>query len=289
MSTSCSGNPDLYVQIPAYRDLELVPTLRDLYARAARPERLRVRVMWQRGEDEALPPDVRALPRLEFDEVPAAASEGCNWARRRLQEAWQGERYTLLLDSHHRFVPGWDDLSLGMLEWLRSTRTPQPILTAYLPAYYPGIEHRSARPTRIYPHARDRGVLTRLKGAAIDDFETRIEPVPADFASLHFLLADGHLNTDLPFDPTVYFFGDEVLTSVRAFTAGYRMFHPHRVIGWHAYDRTSRVTHWADHTGQAERHARSLAALRDSFTGVRDISPAGIAAFEDHVNLSLVA
>ena len=30
--------------------------------------------------------------------------------------------------------------------------------------------------------------------------------------------------------------GDEVLTGARAFTKGYRLFHPHRVIGWHAYD-----------------------------------------------------
>src|SRR3954451_19385958 len=40
---------DIYVQIPAYRDAELSATLRDLYAQAARPEHLRVRVMWQRG------------------------------------------------------------------------------------------------------------------------------------------------------------------------------------------------------------------------------------------------
>ena len=74
-------------------------------------------------------------------------------------------------------------------------------------------------------------------------------PVPADFASLHFLLADGCFNDDVPFNPAVYFFGDEVLTSVRAFAAGYRLFHPHRVLGWHAYNRETRVTHWADHEG----------------------------------------
>ena len=117
------SSPDLYVQIPAYRDRELVPTLRDLYARASRPGRLRVRVMWQRSADEVLPDDVRALPRLEIDEVSAATSEGCNWARLRLQESWAGERYTLLLDSHHRFVDGWDDLALEMVEQLRAAGT----------------------------------------------------------------------------------------------------------------------------------------------------------------------
>ncbi|MGV9868846.1 GlcNAc-transferase family protein [Rhodococcus koreensis] len=287
--SSGSGNPDLYVQVPAYRDLELVPTLRDLYAQAARPWRLRVRVMWQRAEDEVLPDDVLALPRLEVDEVPAATSEGCNWARQRLQEAWEGERYTLLLDSHHRFVAGWDDLALGMLDQLQTAGTVKPMLTGYLPAYNPRSDlYRSTRPQRLYPYAREGGVLTRLKGAVIRDSEMLTDPVPADFASLHFLLVDGCFNGEVPFDPAVYFFGDEVLTSVRAFAAGYRLFHPHRVIGWHAYDRNSRVTHWADHEGHAERHGRSLTVLRRSFTGERDISSADVAAFEAYVNLCLV-
>jgi hypothetical protein len=286
---SPGAGPDLYVQVPAYRDLELVPTLRDLYAKAARPGRLRVRVMWQREEDEVLPDDVLALPRLEVDEVPAAASEGCNWARLKLQKAWEGERYTLLLDSHHRFVDGWDDLALEMLERLRAAGTVKPMLTGYLPAYHPSSDrYRPDRPHRLYPYARDGGVLTRLKGGVIHDSELLTEPVPADFASLHFILADGCFNNEVPFDPTVYFFGDEVLTSVRAFAAGYRLFHPHRVIGWHDYDRNSRVPHWADHEGYAERHDRSLAAIRRWFAGERDISSADVAAFEAHVNLCLV-
>jgi len=86
----------IYVQIPAYRDAELAPTLRSLYAKASRPDRLRVRVVWQHAFDDVLPDDVTGLPNLEVDAVPAADSEGCNWARRRLQAAWRGEPYSLL-------------------------------------------------------------------------------------------------------------------------------------------------------------------------------------------------
>src|SRR5262245_27811438 len=106
----------IYVQIPAYRDAELAPTLVDLYARAARPERLRTCVIWQHAETETLPDPVRALPGLELVEVPAGASEGCNWARRMARARWQDEPYTLLLDSHHRFVDGWDDLAQQMYD-----------------------------------------------------------------------------------------------------------------------------------------------------------------------------
>jgi hypothetical protein len=286
----------IYVQIPAYRDRELASTLRSLYDKSTQPGRLRVRVMWQRGDDETLPEDVRALPRLELDEIAATESAGCNWARRRLQRAWDGERYTLLLDSHHRFVSGWDDLALGMLEQLRESGVAKPMLTGYLPAYRPGDRgRRHRRPQRTYPYQRDHGVLTRLRSLPIQNARELTSPIAADFASLHFILADGSFNADVPFDPAVYFFGDEVLTSVRAFAAGYRLFHPHRVIGWHAYDRSSRITHWADHDGYEERHRRSLRALRGTFRpgSRRASSPtalraADVAAFEAHVNLSLV-
>ena len=154
---------DVYVQIPAYRDAELSPTLRSLYAKASRPDRLRVRVLWQRGPDDALPPDVLALPNLELDAVPATESPGCNWARRRPQAAWRDERYTLLLDSHHRFVSGWDELSTGMLEQLRELGVSKPLLTAYLPSYFPARDPvgRRRRPFKIYPHAREAQVRRR--------------------------------------------------------------------------------------------------------------------------------
>src|SRR5438045_2362286 len=110
------GAARIYVQIPAYRDSELAPTLRDLYACAAQPSRLRTFVVWQRSADDVLPDDILGLPGLTVVDVAAELSQGCNWARRIAQEHWDGEEFTLLLDSHHRFVDGWDDLVLQMYE-----------------------------------------------------------------------------------------------------------------------------------------------------------------------------
>jgi hypothetical protein len=274
---------DLYVQIPAYRDAELAPTLRSLYRNASGRHRLRVRVLWQYGDGEVLPRDVLRLPGLEVEAVAAANSEGCNWARRRLQATWRGEQYTALLDSHHRFARDWDHVSIEMLEGLRDTGVRKPLLTAYLPDYDPARPAcRQRRPNKIYPYRRDTGVLTRLQCQPIRHWRRLDAPIPADFLSLHFVLTDGRLNRDVEMDPTVYFFGDEVLTSVRVFAAGYRLFHPHRVLGWHAYDRARRVAHWADHDGFADRHRNSLVWLRRYFA-----SPAA-ARFEAYTGVPLV-
>ena len=285
-------SPDIYVQIPAYKDLELPETLRSLYDRARRPDALRVRVLWQRGPEERLPSDVRRLPRLEIDEIDAGRSEGPNWARHRLQSNWTGERYTLLLDSHHRFVKSWDVTAIDMLEAIRSGGTERPILTAYLPDYHPDFPSKRRRhPYKIYPLGRENGVLMRLTSMPILGWRALHGPIPADFLSLHFLLADGRFNIDVRLNPAIYFFGDEVQTSLRAFAAGYRLFHPHRVLGWHAYDRSARTPHWDDHRDWVSRNRRSLEMLKRLYRSRLPIdgNPQNgrVKDFEQHVGLKL--
>lgn len=283
----------IYVQIPAYRDAELPATLLDLYAQAARPDRLRTCVVWQRGPGETLPEQVRALPGIEILEYDAAESQGCNWARRIARSGWRDEPYTLLLDSHHRFVQGWDDLALAMFAEV-SARSERPILTSYLPAYDPELEPlgRGTAPYKIYPLERDDGVLVRLTSFPIPWWREVDAPIPGEFLSLHFLLAEGRFNVEVPIDDELYFFGDEVVLGVRAFTMGYDVFHPHRILGWHAYSRAQRVPHWDDHDEWHKQHTEALRWMRALFSDKEALSLPGqrrtIADYERHLMTELV-
>lgn len=284
----------IYVQIPAYRDSELPRTLLDLYAKAEHPNRLRVGVVWQRAADEALPRSVTRLAGLEIVDVPCEQSRGCNWARSLLQKRWRGEPYTLFLDSHHRFVRRWDSIVVRMYESLRRRGVSRPIVTAYLPAYSPdGGTIRKRRPYKIYPLRREQGMLVRLTSYPIPMWRRLSRPVEAEFASLHFLFTAGSFNDEIRMDPDIYFFGDEVLIGLRAFTHGYDLFHPHVVLGWHCYDRASRVPHWDDHHDWHRRNQRSLHKLRRLFTGTYR-GPfglgrrRGVRAYEDRLLVKLV-
>src|SRR5262249_48378437 len=124
-------------------------------------------------------------------------------------------------------------------------------------------------------------------------WKTLTRPVDADFVSLHFLFADGKFNHEVPFDPEIYFFGDEVVTSLRAFTNGYDLFHPHVILGWHCYDRKSRVPHWDDHRDWHVQHQRSLEKMRLLFTGTYrgTFGPGGnrsVRAYEEHILMKLI-
>ena len=107
--------PTIFVQIASYRDAELLPTLRDCIAKAAHPEHLRFGLCWQHDETEDLS-ELLSDPRFRMIDVPYQESKGVCWARNAIQSLYDGETYTLQLDSHHRFMPAWDTALINMLE-----------------------------------------------------------------------------------------------------------------------------------------------------------------------------
>ena len=260
----------IFVQIPAYRDRELLPTLESLFENAGRPERLRVVVAWQYAPEEAhLEHALSQRENLELIKLPAAQSQGCNWARKLVQDRWAGERYTLFLDSHHRFVPGWDVLAIDMLESLRAAGNPKPILTGYLPPYDPSRDPagRGQFIFNMRAAERRRGLMFHLVGDPVPDRRALQAPLPARFASLHFLLADGGFNEEVAIDSSIYFFVDEIAIALRAYTRGYDLFHPHRILGWHLYDRATRVAHWEDNDDSRQRFEITHQRIRALYAG----------------------
>jgi hypothetical protein len=259
----------IYIQIPAYRDSELPSTIHDLCEKADHPKRIRIAVVWQHAKNEILPSALGKRENVEVMSVEARKSKGPNWARLMLQNQYQGEDYSLLLDSHHRFVSGWDTKLIEMYLALKRRGVKKPIITAYLPSYDPNKDPsgRMREVLKIYPLKRDNGLLTRLTGHPLVFWKWLKEPIPGDFISLHCLFAEGAINQEIKFDPDIYFFGDEVLYSLRAFSFGYDIFHPHIILGWHLYDRRTRIPHWDDHSGWREQDRASLNKLRTIYKG----------------------
>ena len=119
----------IFVNVAAYREFELVRTLRDCLAQAEDPRRLRFCVCWQHDETDSLE-ELERDPRLEIIDVPYRESQGVCWARHQIQRRWAGEPYTLQIDGHHRFAPGWDRTLIDMIGGLQRRGVARPILTA---------------------------------------------------------------------------------------------------------------------------------------------------------------
>src|SRR5260370_34002212 len=100
----------IFVQIASYRDPELPWTLRDMFEKAAHPERISVGLCLQvmPEGDEACEPTTSRPEQVRCIRCDARGSQGACWARSLTQTLWDGEQFTLQVDSHTRFVPAWD-------------------------------------------------------------------------------------------------------------------------------------------------------------------------------------
>jgi hypothetical protein len=234
----------IFVSIAAYRDRELGPTIRDALAKARDPRALRFGVCWQHAPDEPRPAELKDR-RVRVIDVPWNKSRGACWARAELMKLWRTETFFLQLDSHHRFAPDWD---AKLIDAAERTGAARPILTTYGAAYDPdAAQTPPGHPTHI--------VLTHFMEDGIPMFEMRPIPEPQDltrpprarFLSAHLLFAPGSFVRDVPYDPELYFLGEEISLAVRAFTHGYDLFHPDQHILWHEPTRRYRAKHWDDH------------------------------------------
>jgi hypothetical protein len=188
----------IFVQIPAYRDAELINTLDSLLGQARHPARLRVRICWQCAQQDELPPHYLAAGNVEIDRIDYRRTRGANWARRRAQEHWRGEPYSLIIDSHLRFVRYWDTKLLAMLRGLKAAGVERPIITGYPPNFHPGDppEAWSRVPLKMYKEAYVGGLLVHFAGHELPLWRWLKTPVPAQFLALGFLFSEGRFNAD---------------------------------------------------------------------------------------------
>lgn len=237
----------IFIQIASYRDPQLIPTLDDCIKNAKHPENLRFGIAWQHGDNENLD-KYKEDPRFKIIDIPYQESKGACWARNKIQQEYNGEKYTLQLDSHHRFIQNWDEELINMLERLREKGYNKPLLTSYISSFDPDNDPsgRTMVPWKMdFDRFIPEGAIFFLP-SSITNFQNLNSPIPARFYSAHFCFTDGIFCKEVPHDPEYYFHGEEISIAVRAFTWGYDLFHPHKIIAWHEYTRKGRAKHWDD-------------------------------------------
>lgn len=256
--------PRIFVQIASYRDPECQHTVKDLFEKAAHPERVFVGICWQfvKGEDDICFEVPYPRPQqVRVHEVDAHESGGACWARNQVQQLWRGEEYTLQLDSHMRFEPGWDETLLAML---RETGDDKAVLTCYAPGYTPPdeLDKRWLFGMSAKQFDAHRILLMHGKPAYNVPHDLPEQPVPGAFLSAHMVFGPGSIIRDVPYDPKLYFFGEEITLAVRLWTHGYNLYHPHKLVIYHDWDRGKRPTHFSDHKDWTVQNERAFSRVR---------------------------
>lgn len=267
-ATACTpaGRERIFVMMPAYRDTETQWTIRDAFAQAADPDRIAVGVVWQIDPqvDGACftaitrPDQVRSLC---FDYREA---RGCSWARNQGMRLWDGEGWLLQIDSHMRFVPGWDRRMLAQIAACGVTRA---LLTNRPPHYdLPDGRHPDVFSAMTADRFDDRGVL--FFGARVMDAPAT--PRRTAFCGGGFIFGPAERAVEVPFDPHIYFVGEEPNLAVRLWTHGWELFCPNDMLIYHHYGAggPGRRHSWGEVRRSQRLHERTMQRM-DHLLGIR--------------------
>ena len=237
----------IFVQIASYRDPQLIPTIENLLENAKKPKNIVIGVARQFHPEDGFDDlsKYKKDKRFRILDIPYTDSKGVCWARHQVQQLYGGEEYTLQIDSHMRFEKNWDD---EMIKQLQKKGYKKPLLTGYVSSFDPenDPEGRVKEPWRMsFDRFTPEGVVFFLP-ETIPGWQEMKEPVPARFYSAHYCFTLGEFSKEVQHDPEFYFHGEEISITVRAYTHGYDLFHPHKVLIWHEYTRKGRTKQWDD-------------------------------------------
>ena len=235
-------NQKILIKIVSYRDPELVKTIASALAAADHPERVEFAIVNQVGDETR---DQLAIfhadPRFTVTEVHWSQSLGLGWARNMCDAMWRGQEFTLQLDSHMRFLRGWDSRFISDLE---RTDDPRGVISCYPATYHfaAGAEvYSSTMPHKIIAaHVDAEGIPSLRSGSNVAPLaRTLIVAGGMQFSR-------GEVCIDVP-NNDIVFYGDETAHSIRLFCAGYNVYAPSKVTIFHLYERHKwmHVEYWS--------------------------------------------
>ncbi|MFH8136214.1 GlcNAc-transferase family protein [Pantoea osteomyelitidis] len=262
----------IFASIASYRDPELVPTIKNLVSQAASPEKLHVAVCWQNNEsteiflqagmkliNTSMLNDFELLEyklngaRIDIINVRYHRSQGACWARNMAEKCYDNEAYFLQIDSHCRFIESWDSEMIVLLTSLKE-KSAKPVLSHYPTGYDPANEEERLKIDQISRIAflkfNDDSIPITFPVSYSSD-----TPVRSMYLAGGFIFAEGSFVKEVPNDPQIFFCGEEIMMSARAFTHGYDIYTPHRILLWHYYNRKN-VKVWDDHNKEAKKNGQ---------------------------------
>lgn len=241
----------IFVSVASYRDSECPSTLEYIFNNADHPQNIYVGVCQQNDmsdeskDVECTLPDKNLVNNIRMIRLRHHEAKGPTWARYLCSTLYNNETYFFQIDSHTKLVKGWDTKCINMMKKLKNSgATQNPVLSHY-PASYDNFGDDQLGVTRICKSFfNDRGMIS-FEGA--HHIKTD-ELTPTPYVTGGFLFCEGKMLKDVPYDPYLdyLFVGEEILHSVRIWTAGYDIFTPNENIAYHEYTRAEKPKIWTD-------------------------------------------
>lgn len=228
----------IFVQIAAYRDFEVTPTILDAIKQSSGNHKINFGVHTVYLEESEI--NVPDLPNVKHAESKAPDNIGLGIGRALAHQFYDGEDYYLQCDSHSRFIKGWDEVAIHSVLNYQIQGIRKPLLTMYPANYwYPSLDAKFV----------EKDVLSsgQLRNISFhenpDQFKkTRIPlqtAMPIIDGNVFVKSVSGGsiftVNGFQPFNTDIAFYGEEIWLAARAYTHGFDIVVPDEQYMYHLY------------------------------------------------------
>jgi hypothetical protein len=271
----------IFVAIAAYLDYEIKYTILDCINKAKHPENLYFSVCLQydenEGTNESCIDELVQKYNIKVVKYHHTQSEGGCWARNQAQLAYNGEKYSLQIDSHTRLLQNWDEIAISDYNKLKQTIN-KPLLSFLPPSYFRkddlGIDYNFTHieePDKI--HIPKFESLTAEYWPQHNGYSNELR---TDYNNINvrilyggFVFGDGNWVKQIIQDPEHYYTGEEFALTIRSFTHGYDIFTPSRILAWHRCHYNPLKKHYTNNPQEVgnAKHRHAMERLRKLIEG----------------------
>ncbi|EGG21477.1 GlcNAc transferase [Cavenderia fasciculata] len=236
----------IFVSIASYRDPECQWTIKNLFENADQPDNVYIGVCWQYDMKDNQDQQCFVYTSDRFDkqvrriDLHFTEAKGPCLARHLAQTLWKDEKYFLQIDSHMRFIKGWDSKLIEMIEQCPLSK---PIITCYPMGYtLPNNVPKHTYPTVLVADRFAEDTMIRMTGKLIS--KPLKQPFTSRFWVSGFSFSSSAVIKEVPYDPHLdhLFFGEEMIMTARLWTSGWNFYSPPIALVFHLWKRDYRTT-----------------------------------------------
>tara|TARA_Y100000992_G_scaffold292360_1_gene249793 strand:+ start:1007 stop:2002 length:996 start_codon:yes stop_codon:yes gene_type:complete len=246
----------IFISIASYQDPLLESTIRSAFDNAKEPQNLIFGIC----DQSHTPINLNLFTftdQIKYEHIDPVNSQGPCWARSRIQKLFDNEDYYLQIDSHMQFQKNWDNFLLNYIDRIRKINRSShqlPIISSY-PRSFKIIDFESKK-FELNDQEKNTNIMTFREDSMFQkgNYCGQVGSfISSNDISHGYLLAAGALFTSkefvkqVPYDPKLYFYGEEMSLMLRAFTRGFSIFHLPSVPIFHFYtdvEDIQRPLHW---------------------------------------------
>ena len=223
---------NIFVSIASYRDPELIRTITDLFKKASEPNKITVGLCLQDSLEYYEKFPFKNNPQIRISFMEHQHARGVCFARSKIQlELLKNEKYYLQIDSHTRFLQGWDT---QLLDQIKKCNDAKAILSCYPNPYFLDddkeeyLNNKQLSPHK-YLYFASGCIRTNTSGVP----STNI--LPSNWIAAGFIFTYSHWCREVAYPTNIFFNGEEDYLLIKSYLSGYHIFCPPVSSVWHCY------------------------------------------------------